>query len=124
MGFEENIYNIVYSIVKAHLLICAIIIVSFIIERFTPLVLFIKQFKGKKSSNNARAFLESTTYIYILFLLSILVYDIVKGKIQIESTSLIIWALVMFWLVHLFRKFIRKYQKVDPDKSDHDFSLD
>ena len=118
----NKIFLILYSICKSHLIIIGILILTYFIEEITGLKLFIRQFKWKKSTKNALIHLDGDSWLYFLFVLGVFIFDIFKKRIPFEFSSVIIWLSIMIFLVFIFRKYYNKYQGVDPNKADDDYT--
>ena len=122
MNFLNTIKNVIYSIVKAHLIICGILIISYIIEINTNFKLFIKHFQWKKSIRNAEIALDGHSVFYFAIVLIFFIYEIIKKKIDLYFFSIVLWLVIMICLLLIFRKYYNKHQGVDPTKADDDFT--
>ena len=116
------VIDVIYSVLKAHLIILVILILSYIIEQITPLSLFVDQFKWKKSPRNAEIHVSGDSLYYLIIVLIVFIYDIYHDKIELNFISILAWLVIMIPLFWLFRILYRKYQGVDTNKADVDFS--
>ncbi|MGD9489409.1 MAG: hypothetical protein AB7W47_15435 [Calditrichaceae bacterium] len=115
-------FKICYSIIKANSLFLGIVGITYIIEKFTGLSLFVDQFKWKKSQNNAEALLVRDSVNYFFLLAGVFIFDLYKENIELNPLSIGIWLVIVVILIRLFRKYHSKYQAVDPGKTDDDYS--
>jgi hypothetical protein len=122
MELQTLIIPVIYSLLKAHIILIGIVAISYIIEKITPLRLLYDHFKWEKSVKNAEAALDLHTFLYILFIMSVLIYDIYIENVKFEVLPIVIWISLMIIFVRFFRKYYNKYQGVDKNKSDNDFS--
>jgi hypothetical protein len=116
-----GIKEVLISIGKAHLIVLTIIFLSYIIESFTALKLFIDNYRWKKSSRNADAISNRDLGIYLIILVIVFIYDIVNDNLEVTFISFVVWLLITSGMVKVFFRIHRKYQAVDPNKSDDDY---
>ena len=120
----NDIISVIISVGKAQLLVLAIIILSYIVEKVTILNLFIDHFTWKKSPNNVVGIADRDTGYYAILSIFVLSYDIFKGSVKFNIVSIISWLIIMAILAPTFHHFHKKYQGVDPDKPDDDWTSD
>ena len=120
--FDLPLFKIFFSILKGHLILICLITISYLIEMITTLSLFVDQFKWKKSLENAEMLSDRDSSYYFLFMAGVFIFDIYKNNIEVSAFSIIGWLVMMIFLAIIFRKFHFKYQGVDPNKDDADFS--
>ena len=117
-----DIINIFITIVKAHLLILFIIIISFLIEKLTGLRLLIDHYTWIKSKNNIEVLSTRDSGNYIIINLLVFIYDIYKNSISFNFINIIIWLVLIIILTKVFYRTHKKYQKFDPNKADDDYT--
>lgn len=117
-----SIVEIFISIGKAHVIVILIIIVFYIIESSTSFKLFLDNYRWKKSIRNAEDSSNRDSGLYLFILVIIFIYDIINDNIDLNFISFIIWVVMIAVLVKMFYRIHKKYQAVDPNKSDDDFS--
>jgi len=118
-----QILDIYYSLIKANFLIAAIVIILYIIEINTKLILFVKQFKWKKSLKNAKIHRDRDQGSYFIFCCLVYLFDLFKGNIRFTIISFIFWIISLVFLATLFGKIYDRYQGIDPNKADDDYTL-
>ena len=117
-----EIVNIIFSLGKAHAIVLVLIIMSYILEKLTGLNLFVDHYTWKKSALNADM-LSSRDSVFYLILNSITFgYDLIQHNIVFNITNLVVWFILIYILTNRFYYFHRKYQAVDPNKADDDFT--
>jgi hypothetical protein len=110
------------SILKANLIALIIVSVVYVLEVLFNLKIFIRYFTWRKSIRNAEISAHGNTVYYIVFCTLILIYDLIKGHLTFNDYSISFWLIEMVFLTIQFHKFYNKYQGVDPNKEDKDFS--
>ncbi|RMG32231.1 MAG: hypothetical protein D6732_13640 [Methanobacteriota archaeon] len=118
----KEILDIGIVLLKSHLLLLLIVFVSYIIEKTTGLRLFIDHYTWVKSPENAETLTARDSFFYILVNLGVLLYHYFKGKIAFTWLSFFVWLILLGFLVRIFYKIHRRYQKVDPQKADDDYT--
>ena len=118
MGFLSSIF----SIIKANLIILGILIVTYIIEVNSNFKLFIDHFKWKKSIRNAEIAANGNTIYYLIFCLAVFVYDMIKNNVKFNFINILFWLIIMTMLTFIFHRLYSKYQGVDPNKADDDYT--
>jgi Ca2+/Na+ antiporter len=119
---NNNFSSICISIAKANLIAIGIVILSYIIEKLTGLRLFIDHYTWIKSENNAETLSIGDTVYYFILNLIVFIYDIYMGKIEFHVIAIVTWLLFVGILAQIFYLIHGKYQKVDPNKSDNDYT--
>ena len=119
---NNNFLSICISIGKANLIAIGIVILSYIIEKLTGLKMFIDHYRWIKSENNAETLSIGDTVYYFILNLIVFIYDIYKGEIEFHVISIVTWLLLVGILTQIFYIIHGKYQKVDPNKADNDFT--
>lgn len=61
---------------------------------------------------------------YLIFVSAVFGYDVYRGKIDLKFESILIFAIIMMWLLMIFRKYFNKYQGIDPTKKDNDYYIE
>jgi hypothetical protein len=117
-----DIFKIFITIAKAHLLIVLIIISSFLIEKLTGLKLLIDHYTWKKSSKNRKVLSTGDAGYYFIINLAVFIYYHYKEDTTDLVTFSIIWFIVISIMTYIFYKIHFKYQKIDPNKSDNDYT--
>ena len=120
--FNNNFLDIIVSIGEANLIAIGIVLFSCIIEKITGLKLFIDNYKWVKSENNAENISIRDTVNYFILNLIVFIYNIYEGKIEFHVIAIVIWLILVGILVQIFYLIHRKYQKIDPNKSDDDYT--
>ena len=118
----NNFLNIIISIGKANLIVIGIVVLSFIVEKLSGLRLFIDHYTWIKSPYNAKSLSIRDTDYYLIINLAVFVYDIYQGKIEFHALTLATWLFIVGNLAIQFYFIHRKYQKVDPNKADDDYT--
>lgn len=119
---NNNFFDIIISIGYANLIAIGIVLLSYIIEKVTGLKLFIDHYTWVKSENNAETLSIRDTVYYFILNLFVFIYNIYHGKIEFHAVSLVIWLFFTGILTIIFYSLHSKYQKIDPNKSDDDYS--
>ena len=111
-----------FSILKANLIALMIVSVVYVLEVLFNLKIFIRYFTWRKSIRNAEISANGKTGYYIVFCTLVLIYDLIKGHLTFNDYSISFWLIELVFLAIQFHKFYSKYQGVDPDKKDDDFT--
>ena len=119
---NNNFLSICISIGKANLIAIGIVILSYIIEKLTGLKMFIDHYRWIKSENNAETLSIRDTVYYFILNLIVFIYDIYKGEIEFHVISIVTWLLLVGILTQIFYIIHGKYQQIDPNKADNDFT--
>jgi len=116
----EILIQIFSSVVKAHIIIILLLVISWLLERYAGLKLFIYVFRYKNNPSEAKMFLNThTVYYFIINLLTFVFTD--KGKYFVYNfNTLSAYFLLIFPLLLIFRKLHSKYQGIDELKSEDD----
>ena len=123
MGIEINEFiNIIFSIGRAHIIVIAIVLGSFLLEKLTGLNLFIDHYTWKKSKLNADMLSSRDSVYYFILNVIVFGYDVYKKSINFKIINIILWFIIISVLTKLFYHFHRKYQAVDPNKADDDYT--
>ena len=117
-----NIELLFYSIIKAHIIILLIVILSFIIEKLTGLKLLIDHYTWRKSVKNREVLSTGDSGFYIIFNLIVFIYDHYSSEQDIFIPNFFIWLILLSILTYLFYKIHFKYQRIDPTKTDDDYT--
>ena len=117
-----DIIHILKSIGKAHVIILLIVIWSLIIEFSTGIKLFVDNYKWKKSIRNAEDASTRDSTFYLIVMISVFIYDIIKKNVDFNPLNIIIWIIIVSILVKVFYKIHNKYQAVDPKKANDDLT--
>ena len=110
------------SILKTNLIALIIVSVVYVLEVLFNLKIFIRYFTWRKSIRNAEIAAQGETVYYVVFCTLVLIYDLIKGHLTFNDYSISFWLIEMVFLTIQFHKFYSKYQGVDPNKEDKDFS--
>jgi len=119
---NNNFLAIVISIGKSNLIAAGIVLLSFIVEKLTGLKLFIDNYTWAKSEYNADNISIRDTVNYFILNLIVFIYDIYNGKIEFHVIAIVTWLFLVSILTQLFYIIHDKYQTVDPNKSDNDYT--
>ena len=122
MAYIDVVSKMLLNIVKANIIVLIIILLSAIIERLFGVILFIKYFKWKKSPNNADIAADAHSGYYLVIMVIFYLYEIVKGNIEFKVTVTILWFVICIILIIIFHKFYNKYQGIDANRNDDDFT--
>ena len=114
--------KVLYSIVKANIYATLIILIVYVFEVSFNLKIFIKYFTWKKSRRNAEIAADGNTGYYVIFCCGVFIYDILNGFIAFNFANVVFWLTIMTILALTFHKLYSKYQGVDPNKRDDDFT--
>lgn len=120
----NDIILVIISVGKAQIFVIALIILSYIIEKVTILNLFIDHYTWRKSPNNVQILANGDTGYYVILCIFVLSYDIFKGFVKFNVVSILSWLFLMMILIPTLRHLHLKYQGVDPDKPDDDWTSD
>ena len=118
----EFFITVIISVGKAQLLVLALIILSYIIEKVTILNLFIDSYTWRKSPNNVIMIADGDTSYYVIVCIFVFSYDIFKGLVKFDVVSIVSWLFMMMILVPTLRHFHKKYQGIDYNKADDDYT--
>ena len=119
---QINIIDILITIGKSHLFILILLMIIFLIERMTKLKLVFDSFKWKKSPLNAKAASTRDAGNYFIINLIVFVYDIYNNYVPFNLINCVIWLIILIILTKVFYRIHIKYQAVDPNKADDDYS--
>ncbi len=123
MDFSINDFlNILIVIGKANLLVLVLIFLSYILEKTTGIRIVIDNYKWKKSPRNAFDASNRDSFIYFVVNLLWFIYYIKKDEIGFTFINIVLWTIIIFFLTKVFFRFHHKYQAIDPNKADDDFS--
>lgn len=115
------IYSIKIILI-AQLVVIFILIISYIIESFTGLKLFVWGFKVKKNLKMANGAADLDSIIYFLVCLDTLLYDRYISGNKVADFSFWIWFFIVLTLTIIFRKLYFKFTPKDTNRGDYDFS--
>jgi hypothetical protein len=118
----SNFLNIILSILKANVLTSLIVFVLYLIEINSDFKFFVKQFKWKKSVRNAEIHRNRDQVSYFILAIIVYIYDIYNNNLEFTFISFVIWVAILITLSTIFGKIYDKYQGVEPNKADDDFS--
>jgi hypothetical protein len=118
----NNILETLYSLVKANFLAAVLVFALYLIEINTQFKFFVKQFKWKKSINNARIHRDGDQVSYFIFCSVVYIYDLYKGNVNFKIIAFFVWFITLISLTTILGKLYEKYQGVDPTKADDDFT--
>ncbi|GEM_PF-4406777 len=116
------IVDVIMVLLKSHVLLLLLLLASYTIEKITGLRLFIDHYTWVKSPENAEALTARDSFFYIVLNSGVLLYHYIKGKIAFTWISFLIWLIILSFLVKIFYRIHRRYQKVDPNKADDDYT--
>jgi hypothetical protein len=122
MYILNEFWSATFSILKANLIALMIVSVVYVFEVIFNLKIFIRYFTWRKSIRNAEISEQGKTVYYVVFCILVLIYDLIKGHLTFNDYSISFWLIEMTFLTIQFHKFYSKYQGVDPNKEDTDFS--
>ena len=122
MDFYKDIQSVLVSIGKAHLIVIGILIFSFIIEHTTQFRLFFKDFVRPKSQKQAEIANDRNIGTYFLIMVGKIIYDMFTRNMVINFYTIVFSFLIIYLLTKFFYRIHKKYQAVDPEKADDDFS--
>jgi len=100
----------------------AIILIVYIIEVITGMLLIIRWFRYKKDPKTAIGAADMQAVLYFLFNIGYAVYK-VYIKHEISGFNFLIWLVIVLVLSIIVRKLYFKYQGVDPTKPDYEGKL-
>jgi len=114
--------QVLYSIWGTIILTLKIISVSFIIEKVTGLKLLVSTFYWKKNLYNAKTSAVGSSVTFFFLNVIVYIYDLIKGYVVFNIFSFIVWLLLIIFLKRLLYRIYYKYQSIDPNKADDDYS--
>jgi len=114
--------KILIIIGASQLVVFLIILTSYVIEKFTQFNLFIDHFTWKKSLNNAKILTVRDSVYYFIINLGVFYYSIHNEYIMFSIPKALFWLCIVFILTLTFREVHYKYQGVDFNKSDDDYT--
>lgn len=114
--------NEIILIVKGQFVVLFIIILSYIIETLSNINLLFWGFNLKKNLKMANGAADLHAFLYFMICLLTLIFDRYIFKNTMNDFSFWYWFLLMMPLVISFRKIYFKFQKIDSERSNHDFS--
>jgi hypothetical protein len=120
MNIINSIIDVFLCLLKANLLATVLVFGLYLIEINSEFKLFVKQFKWKKSINNARIQRNGTQVYYFIFCCGVYIYDLYKSNVNFTIISFVIWLITLIFLSTILGKIYDKYQGVDPNKADDD----
>jgi hypothetical protein len=106
------------SLLRSHLILLIILLITFIIELITGKYIFVLWFKYKKDLKSAKLSAERETVLYFIFNLLYAIHLKYLSKNDISDFSLIFWIIIIFFLSFFFKIAYNKYQGKDPNKAD------
>jgi len=106
----------------SQVIVLLIILISYFVEKYTPVNLFIDQFTWKKSPRNARKFAGGNAVYYFIINLLVFIYCIYTQYIPFSKWKLIVWSIIVSLFSLLVRELYYSYQGIDFNKSDDDYS--
>ena len=118
----SQLQNVGTVILEAHGLLLIVLSIDYFLEKTTGISVFVDQFLWEKSLRNAEINIDRDSWLYFLWNLAFLIYILVKNRIEFSITILTFWLLIMLLLLKPFRYFYDKYQKVDSEKADDDYT--
>ena len=118
----QDLLEMIELIIKTDLLVIAIIILSYVVEKYTRLRLLVAHFKWEKSPHNARIAADGHAVYFFFFALVIFIYAMVKGFYRFTALGTIVWLIAMISTAVWIRKIYFKHQGVDKSKADDEFS--
>jgi hypothetical protein len=119
----NNLLSIIISIFKAGLISLFIVIGLYLIEKNSELIFFVKEFKSKKSIRHAEINHDRDQGYYFIITSIVYIYDLYKGYVEFTYISFIIWFAILITLSTIFGKIYDKYQVIDPNKADDDYTI-
>lgn len=106
---------IIKVLLRAHIFLLLIVLISYIIEKITGLILIVTAFlEEKKDYNEARGNTGLFTILYFLYLLIFLLYDVYIANHASESYAFWKWLIVVIPLTSLFVILFHKFQGREP----------
>ena len=118
----DSLINVIVSILKSNFIAIIIVFMSFVIESFTDFKFLIKDFKWKKSLKNARIHRNGNQVYYFILTSIVYAYDLYKGNLEFTFIAFAIWLAILITLSTILGKIYDKYQGVDPNKADDDYT--
>ncbi len=112
----------IMPILQSIIITIGIIIGSFIIEKTTGLKLFIDHYTWVKSPANAKILSDGDSGYFIILNIIVFIYNIYKNNIAFHWITFFLWLFFLLILTRILYKIHYKYQKIDPNKADDDYS--
>lgn len=114
----------IYLLLKSHLCLLILIVITYLIEVITGKLLLVRWFKYKKDLKSAEGTADREAFLYFMFNIVYVIYKAyIKNDIS-HGFSFIIWLLIITVLSIVVRKLYFKYQGIDPSKPDYGGFLD
>lgn len=107
---------------KAHLLILLIVISVWIIEITLGLNLLVKMYIWKKNPKLAMSTTDLDSLVYVLLNIGAYLYYQIHGEPHFHWLTFLIWFGSLVLLSYLFRKIHYRFQGIDPDKAEDDYT--
>jgi len=114
----EILIQVFSSVVIAHIIILFLLLMSWILEKYAGLKLFIIFFKWEKSLRNAKIYLDGHTILYLLILILTFIITDKSNDFKYNLNTISAFILTIIPLLTLFRKLYSKYQGIDETKDD------
>jgi hypothetical protein len=114
--------EIIISILKANLIALIIVSGSYLLEKVTGVRLLIDSFTWEKSPNNAHNATVRDTVSYFILNLVVFIVDVLKKRVHLNIFNAVLWISIVLMLVKVFNTLHSKYQAVDPNKQDDDYT--
>jgi hypothetical protein len=108
-------------LLKSHLLLIIIVLISQVIEKNTKWKLLIYEFKYPKNIKSARGSADFHSIIYFVFCLCVLLFSLYNNENIPDSYAFWKWLLIVIPLTILFNKIYYKFTAKDPKRADDDF---
>ena len=118
----NDIISVIISVGEAQLLVLALILLSYIIEKVTILNLLIAQYTWRKSPNNVEVLTDGDTAYYVIVCIFVLSFEIFQGLVKFNVVSILFWLFMMMILIPTLRHFHKKYQGIDYNRADDDYT--
>ncbi len=117
----ESFISVLISIGKAHIIVIAFFIVSFVLEQ-VGFILFYKDYIRPKSPRQAEIADSGNIGTYMLIMIGRVIYDMYKGNMEFNFFTITFSFIIIFVLTKYSYRLHKKYQAVDPNKADDDFA--
>lgn len=114
--------QVLVSILKSLFIAMGIVIVSYLLEKITGLKLLISDFKWEKSPKNARIIATRNAVFFFVLTLAVYIYDLNKGYVDFNVYSFVLWFIISSFLKRKCYWIQSKYQAMDANKTDDDFT--
>lgn len=114
---------VLIEILRGHLVVFLIVLVSYLIESNTRLVLFVKMYRIPVNYSMARGGALLHTVIYFLICLGTLLFDRYKINEPPDGYAFWKWLTIMIPLAIVFYKIYYRYVSIDPHRDNLDVSL-